>query len=162
MKNITKGNSIPIQHSRNPFLAMQQELDKAMDNFLHWFETPKYSLQNFENSKLFPSLDIIDEKDHIKVEAEMPGLGEKDIQVSISDGMLTIKGEKTTSTKDKNKNYLMREISFGSYERSIALPTSADSSKAKATFKKGMLWVDIPKRSEAIKQAKEIKVEKVN
>lgn len=155
--------TIPISiNHRNPFFAIQTSFDKALESFyknFNGFDLPKFTTDEFENQAICPAIDIVDDKDHFKVEAEMPGMGEENIQVSIEDNILTIKGEKQTSKQDSKKNYLMREISYGAYERSIRLPDSADIDKAKASFKKGMLWVDIPKKIESIKQSKKIKVE---
>ena len=157
------GKSIPVSIQRrngNPLFSLQRELDKFMNDFDGWSHPLHFPIERFENLAISPAIDIIDNKDHFKVEIEMPGMGEKDVKVSISHGLLTIKGEKTTSTKDKGKNYVMREISYGSYERNIALPDSVDTAKAKASFKKGMLWVEIPKKAEAAKLSREIPVEK--
>lgn len=156
--------SIPIQHLHrgNPFTALQAELDRVMGDFYNLFETPHLPLGNFEALTISPSIDIVEDKDNFKVEAEMPGLGEDDIHIDISDGQLMIRGEKTTSKQDKGKNYLAREIGYGAYERTIALPDTADIDQAKASFKKGMLWITIPKKAEAVQHRREIKVEKAS
>src|SRR6185312_13927531 len=96
--------SIPVSietYRKNPFLSIQSELDKAMRDFYNMFETPSV-IEKFESLTISPSIDLVEDKDHIKIEAEMPGLDEKDIKVSINDGLLTIKGEKSTSKKDEN------------------------------------------------------------
>lgn len=155
-----KPTPISIERVRNPFSALQHELDKITKDFNHWFESPRLHMEQFENLAIFPAIDIVDDKDTFKVEVEMPGMGEEDVKVSINDGILTIKGEKSTSSQDKDKNYLMREISYGSYERSIALPDSVDIDQAKASFKKGMLWVSFPKQPETAKKSREIEVMK--
>lgn len=156
-----------IQSRKNPFLSVQSELDRAMADFYNSFvmpynsfSMPTVSSELFENLTITPSINLVEDKDSFKVEAEMPGLGEEDVKVSISDGVLTVKGEKTVSTKNDKKNYLSREIHYGRYERSVALPDSVDVEKAKASFKKGMLWVTMPKRVESIKKSRELKVEK--
>ena len=145
----------------NPFLPLQNELNKVMGDFYGWFEPFHFPSERFEDLILHPSVDIVDTKDQFKVEVEMPGMGEEDIQVSVDNGMLFIKGEKTTSRQDKDKNYRMREISYGKYERSIALPEYVDVDKAKASFKKGMLWVDFSKKPECVSKSRTIAVEKV-
>jgi len=157
--NWRKSIPISIQQQSNPFFNIQSALNRAIDDFYSGFDMPKISLERFENLRLNPSIDIVDDKDNFKVEAEMPGMGEDNVKVSINNATLSIKGEKKTSKKDEGKNYLMREISYGSYERHITLPESVDITKAKASFKKGMLWVTIPKKAEAAKQARDIKVE---
>lgn len=155
--------STPVNRNQNnPFFNIQNIFDKAWEDFYSSFQLPSFSTKEFENLAITPAIDIVDDKDHFKVEAEMPGMGEDNIEVSISDGILTIKGDKQTSKQDKDKNYLMREINYGSYMRSIRLPDSVDIDKAKASFKKGMLWVDIPKKSEVTKQSRKLTVEKVH
>lgn len=145
----------------NPFVSLQHELDKAMTDFYGLFDRNKLVKENFENFLIVPAIDLVEDKDTLKIEVEMPGMGEEDVKVSIDNGILTIKGEKTTSRKDKEKNYLSREISYGSYERSIALPDTVDTTKAKASFKKGMLWVTLPKKPECTKECRDIPVERV-
>lgn len=146
----------------SPFLRLQQEVNHAMSDFYNLFEPQKSAnLAQFEHINITPSLDIVEDKDNFKIEAEMPGMGEEDIKVSFCENRLTIEGEKSTSKKDENKNYISREISYGRYERTISLPLSADVSKASASFKKGMLWITIPKKAESRGNVKTIKIEKV-
>ncbi|QIV95942.1 heat shock protein Hsp20 [Allofrancisella inopinata] len=160
----TKKN-VPInlgQRKNTPFWSTaQNEFNKAFNNIYEWFEPFSSSIERFEDLSLCPAVDVVDEKNQLKIEIEMPGLGEEDIKVSIDNGILTVKGEKTTSRQDKDKNYMMREINYGSYERSLSLPDTVDTDKAKASFKKGMLWVVLPKKPECTKESKTIEVEKV-
>jgi HSP20 family protein len=81
--------------------------------------------------------------------------------LSIENDELNIYCEKSTSQKDSGKNYKMREIEYGYYQRVIPLPKFLDTSQAKATFKKGMLWIDIPKTSSSATEEKLLKVEQV-
>lgn len=151
----------PSFHVQNPFTLLQEDLDRAMSEFNKIFEVNRLATGK-NGLKLNPRIDIIEDKDNFKVEAELPGMAEEDIQVTVENGLLTIKGEKELSKKDEDKNYVMREISYGSYERTIALPDYVDVDKAKASFKKGMLWVTLPKKAEAAKQSKQIKIEKAS
>ncbi len=162
MVSWNKSVPVSIQSRKNPFLSLQSELDRAMADFYNLFAMPSISSDKFENLTITPSINLVEDKDSVKIEAEMPGLGEEDIKVSVGDGILTIKGEKTVSSKNENKNYLSREIHYGRYERNIALPDSVDVEKAKASFKKGMLWVTIPKKAEIVKKSRELKVEKAS
>ncbi|WP_116964395.1 Hsp20/alpha crystallin family protein [Fastidiosibacter lacustris] len=163
MNFLSTKKNIPVtisQSKQNPFWSLQNELNKVMSDFNEWFEPFHFPSERFENVSLNPATDIVDDNDQFKVEIEMPGMGENDIKVSIDNGILTIKGEKTSSKQDKNKNYMMREISYGRYERSILLPETVDVDKAKASFKKGMLWITLPKKPECAKKSREIIVEK--
>ncbi|KTC78825.1 Hsp20/alpha crystallin family protein [Legionella cherrii] len=155
----SKGSSIQINRSQNPFLSLQNEVDRLFSDFNDFFSPTKFNWGQFEKLALAPSMDVVEDKDHFCVQLEMPGIDEKDIKVSILDNVLTISGEKSSSKKNEGKRYISREISFGKYERSISLPTSVDLTKAKATFKKGMLWVDLPKKTESKTGTRDIKVE---
>ena len=94
----------------------------------------------------------------VKVCAEIPGVDAKDIDVSVEDGTLTIKGEKKYEQEEKEKGQYRMERSYGSFERSIPLPTDVDESKAKAEFKKGVLRLTLPKRPGAQPRRKKIPV----
>ena len=150
---------ISIEHQMKPVLGLQA-VNEAINDFYSMFETGDFGLERFENRKLFPSLDIVESDDQFTIEAEMPGMGEEDIKVTINEDRITIQGEKSSSKKHKDKNYLSREITYGRYDRSIALPLSADSHKATASFKKGMLWITIPKKAESKNHSREVKIEK--
>ena len=148
------------EHVITPFLRLQQEVNHAMNDFYDLFEPMSIDLKKFENLKLLPALDIVEDKECFKIEAEMPGMGEKDITVTFNDNRITIEGEKSTSRKDEKKNYLSREITYGRYERTVSLPLTADVDKATASFKKGMLWVTIPKKIQQTASSKSIKIDK--
>lgn len=131
----------------NPFVSIQKEVDRALNGFYDIFEAKPFHLKEFENLSIAPSMDLVEDEQCYKLEVEMPGMDEKDITISLNDNLLTVQGEKSTSTKDEHKNYIAREISYGRYERSISLPLAADAEKATASFKKGMLWINIPKKT---------------
>ncbi len=160
--NKTKSvSTVPVQFSKDPFSLMRHAFGHALDDFFNGHDFNFSIPKDWENFMLTPSMDVVDEKDHLKIEVEMPGMGPEDITLSISNDALTIKGEKTTSKKDKDKDYVKREIHYGSYLRTIPLPESVDPDKATASFKKGMLWVVLPKKAGAAKQARQLKIEKV-
>lgn len=142
----------------NPIVHIQQELDKALHGFYDLFEDHPRALNEFENIMLAPAMDLVEDKDCYKLEVEMPGMDEKDIKISLTDNVLSITGQKSISRKDHNKNYICREISYGKYDRSIALPQSADANKITASFKKGMLWITIGKKQASCQFAQEIKI----
>ena len=92
-----------------------------------------------------PSIDLIDRDDHVLVRAEMPGVDKKDLNVSISENALTIKGETQREEKEETGAYFRHEISRGTFERSITLPTNIDASKLNATLTDGVLEVTVGK-----------------
>jgi len=85
-------------------------------------------------------------------------MDEKNIDVKVADGTLTIKGEKQEEKEEKKKDYYLRERSFGSFERSFAIPEGVDADKIEASFKKGVLTLTLPKKPEAQKPAKKIDI----
>lgn len=163
MVNLMKWRkSIPVSvhHRNHPFVGFKQDFDNIFNEFNQWLSTTQLPLNQFENLNISPSIDIVDTKDSFKVEAEMLGMGEEDVKVEVNDNILTIRGEKSVSKKNDTEGYVLREISYGNYERSITLPDSVDTSKPEASFKKGMLWVSFPKKANGQGSKKEIPVKK--
>jgi len=102
------------------------------------------NLFEFEGQRL-PSLDVINRDSEIVIKAEVPGFDKKDISVSIADGILTIKGESSSESKEEKGDYYRREISSSSLARSISLSGNVDESKVVANLKNGILEVTLPK-----------------
>ena len=92
----------------------------------------------------------------LRVSAELPGLDEKDVELLIADGVLTLKGEKRAETTDKDRGY--SERSYGRFERSIALPVPVEEDKAEATFRNGVLTVTLPRAAEAPERRRRIAI----
>jgi len=105
-----------------------------------------------------PAVDVAESEKAYEITVELPGMDEKNIEVKVSNGSLTIKGEKQEEKEEKKKDYYLHERHFGSFERSFALPDGVDSNKIEAAFKKGVLTVTLPKKPEAQKPAKKIEV----
>jgi len=130
--------------------SFRNSIDKLFDDF--FFFSPTSLFKNDWD----PSIEIVEEKDAIYVKAEMPGIEEKDLEVKIEDNILTLSGEKKEEKKEEKKNYVFSERKFGSFYRSINLPEGIDKDKVKATFKKGVLSIDIPKKE--VKEPKKIAI----
>ena len=123
---------------------MKNEMDRLFDRFFEtgWPEMPKLG-------EWQPSLDLSETKDAVVVKAELPGVEQKDIAVSLQEGMLTIKGEKEAEKEEKDKRYHRVERSYGAFFRSIRMPAAVDASKVTADYKSGVLTVTLPKAAEA-------------
>ena len=106
-----------------------------------------------------PSLDLSETKDSLVVKVEAPGMDQKDIQISLQENLLTIKGEKRQEKEEKDERYHRVERSYGSFTRSVRLPVGVDASKVTATFKNGLLTVTMPKTVAAKGTTIPIKVE---
>ena len=105
-----------------------------------------------------PSADISETKDKLLIKAELPGLEAKDINVSVSGDLLTIKGEKKKEEEEKDEHHHFVERYYGSFQRSFRLPVSVQSDKVEATFDKGVLNITLLKKKEAEKKEIEVKV----
>ena len=138
---------------RDPFAALQKEMNELLENFLG--PRADRALGGFS-----PKVDVAETETEVKVTAELPGMEEKDIDISVDGDMLTIKGEKKTEKEEKKEESYRLERSYGSFRRDILLPSKVQMDKVKATFAKGVLTVMLPKSAEAAKRRK-IKLEAV-
>ena len=136
------------------FEWMRRDMDRLWNSF---FE--RGTLRSEEGGEWLPSLDVAETKNEIVVKAEVPGLEPKDIDISLSDGLLTIKGEKKHEREEKEENYHLVERSYGSFARSIRLPNEVQSDKINASYKNGVLKIVLPKSEEAKKKEIKIKVQ---
>jgi HSP20 family protein len=106
-----------------------------------------------------PPVDLYEEKDEIVVKAELPGMSKEDIQINITDHLLTIKGEKKKEEEIKEADYYRSERSYGSFSRSVDLPGEVQIEKAQASFKNGVLEIRLPRTEEAKRREIKVKVE---
>src|SRR5258708_24799899 len=102
-------STLPLSASGlSPLTRLHEEIDHAMQDFYNLFESTSSKLGVFENIKLSPPLDIIEEKDCLRLEAEMPGMNEKEIRITANENLLTIEGQKTVTKKVSKENFLSR------------------------------------------------------
>jgi HSP20 family protein len=105
-----------------------------------------------------PSCDIVEEKDHLLIRVDLPGLRKEDVNVTLQDGVLTIKGERKAEAASKDATWYLREREVGSFTRAIDLPVAVDTGKIDAHFRDGVLEITLPKAEEAKPKQIEIKV----
>jgi HSP20 family protein len=153
-----RGGSISGREGEDPFRALQTEINRAFETFWRVFPRPSGRAMPFEASGL--RVDVSETDKEIEISAELPGLDENDIDVSLTEDVLTIKGEKKTEKEEKKKDYYISERSHGAFRRSIPLPAGTDRDRVRATFKNGVLSITIPKTEEAQQQVRRIKVGK--
>lgn len=131
-------------------------LRKEMDNLLNRFFGRSTFGEAF-GEEWSPTMDVSETANSIVVKAELPGLEAKDIDVSISSDVLTIKGERKKEKEEEGEHYHYSERYYGSFQRSFRLPSTIQADKIEASFEKGVLKITLPKTEEAKK--KEIKIE---
>ena len=121
--------------------GLQSDINRLFDAFINPFNGG-----DDRSVALTPRLDVAELKDKYEIKAELPGLDEKDVELSYDDGLLTISGEKKSESEDSGKGYYVKECSYGSFKRSVRLPENVADDKIEAHFKKGVLVISIPKK----------------
>ncbi|MBL26796.1 MAG: molecular chaperone Hsp20 [Rhodospirillaceae bacterium] len=144
-----------------PFGSLQREMNRLFDDFLGGWPAPSRGegrTAGQAGGMLMPQIDVSEADGGYKLTAELPGIPEKDIDVSVADGVVTIKGEKKEEKEEKKKDYHVSERRYGSFQRSFRLPPDVDEGKIAASFKNGVLTLDMPKSAEAKASRKKIEV----
>jgi HSP20 family protein len=147
------------ESGQDPFRWLQTDLNRVFEDFWQGFNQPLTAFGSSSN-ELIPRIDVRDSDRDVEIVAELPGVKEDDVEISIADGALTLSGEKTSERTKEDKNYVLRERSIGRFERIVPLPDGLDIDHAKAEFKNGVLNVAIPKTSRAQAGGKRIAVQR--
>ena len=134
---------------------LQRDFDDLLTRFLDRDFWDSRDL--LREDRWFPSVDIAEKKKEIIVKAEIPGVEAKDMDITISGKILTIKGEKKQEKKEKEENFHRMERSYGYFNRTIELPCEVDSEKVDASYKKGVLKIELKKNKESESKRIEIK-----
>ena len=157
---VSKSKREPATRSKDIFSAMRDEMNRVLERFeggKPFWSTP---VSRWVSGVMVPELDVRENDAAVVVEAELPGVDEKDITVTVANGYLTIKGEKRNESEQSEESYYVAERSFGSFQRSLRLPDSIDESKIDASFDKGVLKITAPKRADAQKSERKIPIGK--
>jgi len=120
-------------------------------------EVWRRSLRPNGGTNWYPAIDVRENESEYKIVAELPGMSKDDVKLSVTDNIVTIRGEKKAQVEEKNENWHQVERTYGSFERSFTLGTSVDPSGVKARFESGVLTVSLPKSEEA--RPREIRIE---
>ena len=168
----SKAPAKPEQSSRyvnvwDPLSSFRREFDRLFDDFTavsgqragSILSAEPFGRSEFGLGQL-PAVDIVEHDKDYQVTAELPGMGEKDIDVKFADGVLTIKGEKKEESEEQQKDYYRSERRFGAFQRSFRVPDGVDGDKIEANVKDGVLTVLLPKSSEAQKREKKLQIKK--
>ncbi|MGJ5138898.1 Hsp20/alpha crystallin family protein [Bradyrhizobium oligotrophicum] len=160
----TEKAGAPSMQGWRPFENLRREIDRVFEDFHGGiWRTPSLfdQLPGLARARSFavaPAVDVAEHDNAYEVTAELPGLDEKNVEVKVASGVLSIKGEKQEDKEEKKKDYYVRERSFGSFERSFQIPDGVDTDKIEAVFKQGVLKVTLPKKPEVQKAAKTIDI----
>ncbi|AMK22915.1 MULTISPECIES: Hsp20/alpha crystallin family protein [Sphingomonadaceae] len=138
---------------------LRSEIDRLFDGF----DSPARGLFSFAPRgplAIVPALEMVDDEKAYRLTAELPGLDEKDVEINVADGVLSISGEKKETEERKEKGFLLSERRYGSFQRQIPLPADVDPEGIKAQFKDGVLSVTLAKDEKAAARTRKIAIEK--
>jgi HSP20 family protein len=147
-----------------PFETLRNQVDRLFRDFETGFQqTPLYrDIDSFLRRDLgfsaTPAIDVVEKDNAYEVTAELPGLDVKNIDLQLSDGVLTIRGEKNEEKEEKTKDRYVSERRYGSFRRSLQVPASVEADRIEASYKSGVLTVLLPKSAEAQKKQKTIPI----
>ncbi len=164
-----KKGALALRKGMEPLQAFHAEMDRLFDRFTRGFGLPSFG-RIFDTEPSWPAVmpftgmgpavDVTEDEKAYAVTAELPGLEEKDVEVTVSGDTLTIKGEKHAEKEDTGKNYYVSERSYGAFQRMFTLPDGVDRDAIGANFAKGVLTVTLPKTAAAQKEQKKIEIKK--
>jgi len=148
-------------HEFSPYFSLQHDMNRVFDNFFRSFETGMMSpFSDMSEGPFQPRVEVKESANDLRVSVELPGIDDKDIDVTITGDALTISGEKREEKEQNTRGYYRMERSYGSFHRRIPFPCAIDKDKTEATFKKGVLNVILPKTADAKQQVKKIDIKR--
>ncbi len=170
MNKVTKASGsagkVVANEPAHPMASFRNEIDRFFESFdqgwpfgaaRRWFDLPAPAARGTVPAAR-PATDISEHEGAYEIALELPGMEEKDIEVNLDRGMLTITGEKKEERSEKKKDYHLTERRFGSYRRAFALPENVAADRIEASFKQGVLTVTLPKTAETKPDAQRIAV----
>jgi HSP20 family protein len=138
----------------HPLLSLHREVNRLFDDVFRGFGVPSFG--GFDRSLSLPNVELGETDKEVRITAELPGLDEKDVDITVEEGVLTLRGEKKSEVEDKDRGYTER--SYGRFERRIGLPRGIERDKASAAFKNGVLTIVLPKAEAANENVRRIPV----
>lgn len=165
------GSAGALEGGWGPLSTLREEIDDLFDEFASgWALSPFRRRHRGHGRPLrgglagwtprIPPLDVVDNEKEIRIQADLPGVDEDDIDVRVADGSLTISGEKKEEREEGERggNYYLAERHYGAFHRSIPIPDGIDRDKVEAEFSKGVLVIHLPKTAEAREKSRKVKI----
>ena len=160
------GAPAPREEAWTPFEALRREVDRLFEDFrpMGWrlpFGRPSAYEMAWPRTEMFrvaPAMDLVEKDGGYEITAELPGMDEKNVEVKLSNGNLTIRGEKKEEREEDKKDYHLSERRYGSFQRMFRVPEGVDAGRIEASFRNGVLTVTLPKSAEAKASEKKISV----
>jgi len=146
------------KYDEHPADMLNRSMDRLFKEFFRETGLSSFGGDGEVFSGFYPRIDMTEDEESITLTAELPGMDEKDIEISLTKDVLTIKGEKKSEQEEKSKDSYYMERSFGSFQRTFPIPEDVNTEKADAVFKKGVLHITLPKTAQKKSSQKKIKV----
>lgn len=134
--------------ANDPFWSLQQGVSRLVDDMLSGAGMPLLNRPGQDQTLMMPQMNVSETDSEIRVTAELPGVAEKDVDVTLDDDVLTIRGEKKLENKEDKENYHFVERSFGRFQRSLRVPHTVKPDQVQARVENGVLTVILPKSSD--------------
>jgi HSP20 family protein len=142
----------------DPFVTLHREMNRLFDDVFRGFDMAPFG--GMSRMASWPHVEVVDNDKDVRISAELPGLEDKDVEVLMGDGILTIRGEKKSEIEDKERAF--SERTYGRFERRIPLAWEVEEDKIEASFKNGVLTVTLPKSAESRSEVKRIAVNRAS
>ncbi len=160
------GNQVPVSRERSTgqslgkgpvaLMSLHHEMDRWFEDALRSFGMPGFEPKKQTDAGFpgyfRPQIDVSGDDNCYEISLDVPGLTESDLTLEVKDDVLTIKGQKEESSEDKDKHYYRIERSYGSFQRTLALPDDANADEIKASLDKGVLKLEVPRRAAVVKE----------
>lgn len=153
-------DQLPGSDDGSFFPNLQREMNRLLDQFRNGFPLPDAGARAAFGAEFFPAIDVVETDDALEVSAEVPGVSEKNIDASISDNVLTLKGEKSSEHEESKDSYHRYERKYGSFRRQIPLGFTPEDGAVEAKFSDGVLKLHIAKPPAAKSDVKKIEISK--
>jgi len=146
-----------VQSLADPLDRLHDEMDRMFNSYMRGINLPRLGF-HWSEGALLANLDVSETPEAVQIVADVPGVNEKDIEITLSNHTLTLKGKRESSIEEKKKNYHRVERSYGEFQRRITLPCEIDRDHVDAKLKDGVLTVSLQKTAKAMEGEKKIPV----
>lgn len=149
---------VPVRLGLNPVHSLQDEVNRLFNGFFSERAPSLWNVSGMETAGVIPSMDVSENDKAYTITAELPGIDMKDIEITVAEGYITVKGEKKAENKEEKEGYFRQERSYGSFQRTVSLPDKANTEAAEASLKNGVLTISVPKEVSAESKPRKLNI----
>ena len=153
-----EGDDRPFESFLQGMDSLHKEMDHLFEEFWKGHGRPTSMSESWEQFHVTPRLDETEDEKAFHIKVELPGMDKDDVDITLSNGLLTIRGEKKREEEEKGKDFYRKERSFGAFRRTLPIPAEVDEKAIEASFKRGVLYIELPKTEAARKKVTHIDV----